>query len=135
MFIGGILFNAATTTASQHNAPAACERNVFPIAIVRRRVTLDGDTIAVTLALGLDTLRETHVRLRDVNAWEVRGAEKPLGRAAEQAAHAWLAQRAGHLEFVDYGDDKYGGRRDGIIRDAITRESLGVYLMLGGHGR
>ena len=46
----------------------------------------DGDTITVRVDLGFHTFRVERLRLARVNAWEVRGTERPAGLIARD----WL---------------------------------------------
>jgi len=46
----------------------------------------DGDTITVRVDLGFHTFVEQRLRLARINAWEVRGTERPAGLLARD----WL---------------------------------------------
>lgn len=49
----------------------------------------DGDTITVRVDLGFRTFTEQRLRLARINAWEVRGSERPAGLIARD----WLRTR------------------------------------------
>ncbi len=59
----------------------------------------DGDTIVVALDLGLRTFREVTIRVADINAPEVYGANKsPEGTLAKEALEKLIEGRTLYLE-------------------------------------
>ena len=65
----------------------------------------DGDTITVRVDLGFHTFRVERLRLARINAWEVRGVERPAGLIARD----WLrSQILGKDVTVTTEKDKQG---------------------------
>lgn len=65
----------------------------------------DGDTITVRVDLGFKTFTEQRLRLARINAWEVRGSERPAGLNARD----WLRTRIlGKQVLVETLKDKTG---------------------------
>ena len=65
----------------------------------------DGDTITVRVDLGFHTFVEQRLRLARINAWEVRGTERPAGLLARD----WLrSQILGKDVTVTTEQDKQG---------------------------
>lgn len=103
-----------------------------PVDVLR---TLDGDTFEARVHLwpGLDLM--TRVRLRGVDAPEMKAACAEEQRQAE-AAKAALRDQLGRGEVAIYniGPDKYQGR---VVADVATREvaSVSEALIAAGHVR
>jgi endonuclease YncB( thermonuclease family) len=96
---------------------------------------IDGDTFEARVAVwpGIDIT--TKVRLRGIDAPEMRARcpqERSKAEAARDALRAMLAE--GDVAVLHVGIDKYGGR---VLADALTRATPDVSAaMLGkGHAR
>ena len=103
-----------------------------PVDVVR---TIDGDTFEalVHLAPGQDVM--TRVRLRGIDAPELKAAcseELRLAEAATEALRDLLRQ--GEVAIYNIGPDKYQGR---VVADVATRRSgnVAAVLMAAGHVR
>jgi endonuclease YncB( thermonuclease family) len=128
---GGAVF--ALLAALAPTAPRAEEVLAGPVAATLIRV-IDGDTLIVRARVWLDLEVVTRVRLRGVNAPELRARdEEERGRA--EAARAFVAALAegATLTLTEIGQDKYGGRV--VARVAVGGEDLGASLLAGGHAR
>lgn len=115
------------------NRPPTCERSIFPAEVLR---TIDGDTIEVMVGLGLDTFRQTAVRLVGIDTPEVFGPKvkrDPVrGPAATEFTKAWVAAHNAHVELFVHGDDKYGGRIDADVYPAGGGQRLSDALREAG---
>jgi micrococcal nuclease len=127
---GAILALAAALAPS---VPRAEEVLPGPVAATLVRV-IDGDTLVVRARVWLDLEVVARVRLRDVNAPELRARdeEERTRAAAARAFVAALAEGA-PLVLTEIGQDKYGGRV--VARVAAGGEDLGTALLAGGHAR
>jgi endonuclease YncB( thermonuclease family) len=103
-----------------------------PVDVIR---TIDGDTFEarVHLAPGQDVM--TRVRLRCLDAAELKAAcheELQLAEAATEALRDLLRQ--GDVAIYNIGPDKYQGR---IVADVATRRTanVGMALLAAGHAR
>jgi endonuclease YncB( thermonuclease family) len=103
-----------------------------PVDVIR---TIDGDTFEarVNLAPGQDVM--TRVRLRGIDAPELKAAcpeELRLAEAATDALRDLLRQ--GEVAIYNIGPDKYQGR---IVADVATRrtDNVGAALLAAGHAR
>lgn len=68
---------------------------------------IDGDTVVLLIDLGYRIFHKAHIRLLDVDAPEVRGDEKVMGK--EVKAFCDLAfPEGGKVELHSTGRDKYG---------------------------
>jgi len=117
-------------------APAAAgaeETLAGPVPATLIRV-IDGDTLLVRARVWLDIDVVTRVRLRGVNAPELRARDE-AERARAEAARAFLAGLAegARLTLTEIGPDKYGGRV--VARVAAGAEDVGAALLAGGHAR
>jgi endonuclease YncB( thermonuclease family) len=75
----------------------------------------------------------TRVRLRGIDAPEMKGACGDEVRMAEAAAEAWRMQLAdGDVAIFNVGPDKYNGR---VVADAATRRTPSVSSALLASGR
>jgi endonuclease YncB( thermonuclease family) len=97
--------------------------------------TIDGDTFEAKVHLwpGLDMV--TRVRLRGIDAPELKAAcaeEYRMARAASDALRTLLAE--GEVTIFNIGPDKYNGR---VVADAATRQTPNVseVLLAAGHAR
>lgn len=96
---------------------------------------VDGDTFEARVHLwpGLEMI--TRVRLRGIDAPEMKGAcadELRMAEAASEALRALLAD--GDVAIFNIGPDKYNGR---VVADAATRRtpSISSALLASGHAR
>lgn len=103
-----------------------------PVDVIR---TIDGDTFEARVHLwpGLDLT--TRVRLRGIDAPELKAAcaqELKLAEAATDALHDLLGQ--GDVVIYNIGPDKYQGR---VVADVATRrtDSVSAALLTAGHAR
>jgi endonuclease YncB( thermonuclease family) len=103
-----------------------------PVDIIR---TIDGDTFEarVHLSPGLDLT--TRVRLRGVDAPELKAAcagELEMAEAAGEALRDLLGE--GGVTIYNIGPDKYNGR---VVADAATRrtDNVSAALLSAGHAR
>ena len=104
-----------------------------PVEATLLRV-IDGDTLLVRARVWLDLEVITRVRLRDVNAPELRSRDEDE-RARAQAARAFVATltEGAVLRLSEIGQDKYGGRV--VARVAVDGADLGTALLAEGHAR
>ena len=84
---------------------------------------VDGDTIEVLVDLGLRVSSTIRVRVADINAPELRGAEKELGKAARDWVQNYLADETWLL--IRTRKDKRSFNR--YVAD-VWRASDGKYL-------
>lgn len=97
--------------------------------------TIDGDTFEARIHLRPDLIVVTRVRLRGIDAPELKAAcagEFRMARAALSALRKLLAD--GEVAIFNIGPDKYSGR---IVADAATRATPNVSeaLLAAGHAR
>ncbi len=104
-----------------------------PVEATLLRV-IDGDTLLVRARIWLDIEIVTRVRLRDVNAPELRSRDEGERERAAAARDftASLADGAA-LVLTEIAHDKYGGRV--VARVAAGGEDLGSALLASGHAR
>ena len=95
---------------------------------------VDGDTIDVTLSLGLHDYRDERLRLLGVNCPEVHGASKVAGDAATAFTRAWLAMATGDwpLVLVTAKSDEFGRYLATVWRTA-DGACLNDDLLAAGH--
>jgi endonuclease YncB( thermonuclease family) len=103
-----------------------------PVDVVR---TIDGDTFEARVHLepGLDL--NTRVRLRGIDAPELKAAcaqELQMAEAATGALRAMLGE--GDVRIFNIGPDKYAGR---VVADAATRRTgnVSTAMLAAGHAR
>lgn len=103
-----------------------------PVDVIR---TIDGDTFEARVHLwpGLDLT--TRVRLRGIDAPELKAAcpqELQMAEAAGEALRNLLGE--GEVAIYNIGPDKYNGR---VVADAATRrtENVSAALLAAGHAR
>jgi endonuclease YncB( thermonuclease family) len=103
-----------------------------PVDVIR---TIDGDTFEARVHLwpGLDL--STRVRLRGIDAPELKAAcpqELQMAEAASDALRGLLGE--GDVTIFNIGPDKYSGR---VIADVATRKTANVSasLLAAGHAR
>lgn len=96
---------------------------------------IDGDTFEARVHLWPGLEMTTRVRLRGIDAPEMKGACGEEQRMAEAASEALRAQLAdGDVAIFNIGPDKYNGR---VVADAATRRtpSVSSALLASGHAR
>lgn len=127
----------SATNPVQPPAPVTWSRDGYPgvrhsVEVVR---VVDGDTFEARVHLwpGLEMM--TRVRLRGIDAPEMKGAcaeEFRMAEASSEALRALLAD--GDVAIFNIGPDKYNGR---VVADAATRRTPSVSgaLLASGHAR
>lgn len=120
---------AATATPAVFASSAVLR---YPVERVR---VIDGDTFEARVLAWPGIEIVTKVRLRDVDAPELRGRcaqESVLARSARDALAAMLAE--GSVSIGRVSLDKYGGR---VLADASTAAigDVASALLAGGHAR
>lgn len=96
---------------------------------------IDGDTFEARVHLWPGLEMTTRVRLRGIDAPEMKGTCGDEVRMAEVAAEVLRAQLAdGDVTIFNIGPDKYNGR---VVADASTRRtpSVSSALLASGHAR
>jgi endonuclease YncB( thermonuclease family) len=94
--------------------------------------TVDGDTFEARVHLSPGREVTTRVRLRGIDAPELKAAcseELQMAEAATDALHELLRQ--GEVAIYNIGPDKYQGR---IVADVATRQTRSVSAALIGTG-
>ncbi len=92
-----------------------------PVDVMR---TIDGDTFEARVHLPLDLDLTTRVRVRGIDAPELKAAcaqELQMAEAATAALRALLGE--GDVRIFNIGPDKYAGR---VVADVVTRRSGNV---------
>ena len=117
--------------------PVRCERKQF---VARIYEVTDGDSLKVMLDLGMETHRDTVVRIIGIDTPEVHGPKKNRdmvrGPLATEFTRAWVAAQPGGLvHFIDHGWDKWRGRRDGELFPIDGGPRLSTALELAGHAK
>ena len=133
MFLGRILINLAIVAAG-HGASSAAEVLAGPYAGAVERV-VDGDTLAVRVNVWLGQELRVLVRVRGIDAPELRGAceaEKAQARDATAALARLVADGSVVLSAIE--GDKYYGR---VVADVATPDGrhIGPSLISGGFVR
>jgi len=107
-------------------------RQAVPVDILR---VIDGDTVEVRAHVWLDQTIVTRVRLKSIDAPELRSG-CPLELAKAEAARAKLAAMLGEgpAFLTGLARDKYGGRVLGQLVTA-SGEDAGARMLAGGHAR
>ncbi len=116
------------TTASIDTL-AIPQRQRIPVDILR---VIDGDTVEVRAHIWLDQQVQARIRLRAIDAPELKGAcpgEVALAEAARERLGALLA--SGKAWLGDVGRDKFGGRLLGTLHDGTGRDISHILLSTG----
>ena len=97
--------------------------------------TIDGDTFEARVHLGPGLDPTTHVRLRGIDAPELKAScpqELQMAEAATDALRALL--REGDVMIFNIGPDKYAER---VVADVATRRSgnVSAAMLAAGHAR
>jgi len=103
-----------------------------PVEVVR---TIDGDTFEARVHLWPGLEMTTRVRLRGIDAPELKAScpqELQMAEAAGSALRGLLGE--GEVAIYNIGPDKYNGR---VVADAATRrtENVSAALLAGGFAR
>nr|WP_245320754.1 thermonuclease family protein [Bradyrhizobium lablabi] len=103
-----------------------------PVDVIR---TIDGDTFEARVHLSPGVEPTTRVRLRGIDAPELKAScpqELQMAEAATDALRALL--REGDVTIFNIGPDKYSGR---VVADAATRRtgSVSTAMLAAGHAR
>jgi endonuclease YncB( thermonuclease family) len=103
-----------------------------PVDVIR---TIDGDTFEALVHLGPELDMTTRVRLRGIDAPELKAScaqELQMAEAADDALRGPLEQ--GGVAIYHIGPDKYNGR---VVADFATRrtENVSAALLAAGHAR
>ena len=97
--------------------------------------TIDGDTFEARVHLGPSLDPTTRIRLRGIDAPELKAScpqELQMAEAATDALRALL--REGDVTIFNIGPDKYAGR---VVADAATRRTgnVSTAMLAAGHAR
>jgi endonuclease YncB( thermonuclease family) len=103
-----------------------------PVDVIR---TIDGDTFEARVHLSPDLNLTTRVRLRGIDAPELKAScpgELQMAEAATDALRKLLGE--GDVAIFNIGPDKYSGR---VVADVATRRSGNVSsaMLAAGHAR
>ena len=103
-----------------------------PVDVIR---TIDGDTFEARVHLGPDLDPTTRVRLRGIDAPELKAScpqELQMAEAATGALRALLGE--GDVRIFNIGPDKYAGR---VVADVATRRTgnVSTAMLAAGHAR
>jgi len=103
-----------------------------PVDVIR---TIDGDTFEARVHLSPDLNLTTRVRLRGIDAPELKAScpgELQMAEAATDALRKLLGE--GDVAIFNIGPDKYSGR---VVADAATRRSgnVSTAMLAAGHAR
>lgn len=129
--------NPSASSPAQQPVPQTWSRDGNPgvrhsVEVVR---VVDGDTFEARVHLWPGLEMTTRVRLRGIDAPEMKGAcaeEFRMAEASSEALRALLAD--GDVAIFNIGPDKYNGR---VVADAATRRTPSVSgaLLASGHAR
>ena len=103
---------------------------VYEKAFVMKVV--DGDTVDVNIDLGFGTHKHERLRLARINAWEVRGTERPAGLLARDWLKGQILGKTVQLETFDDKQGKYGRY---IAEIVINGASINDALVANGHAK
>ena len=103
-----------------------------PVDVIR---TIDGDTFEARVHLSPDLDPTSRVRLRGIDAPELKAScpqELQMAEAARDALRRLLGE--GEVAIFNIGPDKYSGR---VVADVATRKTANVSsaLLAAGHAR
>jgi micrococcal nuclease len=107
-------------------------RALIPVEIIR---VIDGDTVEVRAHVWLDQSIITRVRLRSIDAPELRSGCPEEARKAAAARDALVTLlESGQIYLTGPGRDKYGGR---VLGDLLTADgqSVSTHMLAKGHAR
>jgi micrococcal nuclease len=107
-------------------------RQRIPVEILR---VMDGDTVELRAHIWLDQQVQVRIRLRAIDAPELKAAcarEQQLAEAAKDHLGSLLA--SGKAWLGDVGRDKFGGRFLGTLHDSTGRD-ISQMMLASGHAR
>jgi endonuclease YncB( thermonuclease family) len=133
-------WRATRAPAASENSPrdiplietTATPRALIPVEIIR---VIDGDTVEIRAQVWLDQTIITRVRLRSIDAPELRAGCPEEARKAAAARDALVTLlESGRIYLTGLGRDKYGGR---VVGDLLTAEghSISTRMLTTGHAR
>jgi len=130
-FILGFLAPAALLAATVFACPASAEEVLSgPVQAAVTRV-IDGDTLAVEAHLWPGLVLSQNVRIRGIDAPELHStcaAERAMAAAARDRL-TLLVGEAISLQHI--GDDKYGGRVDADVVNALGTDIKAAMIAAG----
>lgn len=95
---------------------------------------VDGDTIDVTIDLGLGVLKRERLRLLGIDAPEVRGDEREAGKEASRFLRSFIEGRGVVVRTFKDRKGKYGRYLAVVFyRQAGTTFNVNVHLHENGH--
>jgi endonuclease YncB( thermonuclease family) len=110
-------------------APVHAETLAGPYAAEIVRI-IDGDTVEARVRIWLGLDQTIHIRIRDMDAPEMKG-DCPEAAAASKEALARLLG-SGPITLTNIKHDKYGGRVDAALRLPDGRD-VGAEMLRSGH--
>ncbi|MDO8607886.1 MAG: hypothetical protein Q7R40_15225 [Phaeospirillum sp.] len=110
-------------------APAHAETLAGPYAAEIVRV-IDGDTVEARIRVWLGLDQTIHIRIRDIDAPEMKGDCPDAAQASRDALARLLG--SGPITITNIKHDKYGGRVDGALALADGRD-VGTEMLRLGH--
>ncbi len=120
------------TKPDQASASPGPPRALIPVDVVR---VIDGDTVEVRAHVWLDQTIVTRVRLRSIDAPELRSGcpEEARKAAASQEALTGMLH-GGRAYLTGLARDKYGGR---VLGDLLTADgqAISTRMLAAGHAR
>ena len=125
-------FSVATASESSRPSYGGAARIAHPVEVLR---VIDGDTFEARVHLWPGLTITTRVRLRGIDAPELKAACPEELRRAEAATDALRdLLRQGQVAIYNIGPDKFTGR---VVADAATRRTNNVSaaLLAAGHAR
>jgi len=128
-------FDARDDTQSARDADAIVQRAGGDRHQVDVLYTIDGDTFSARVHLAPGDDLTAHIRLRGIDAPELKGRCRSEIRLAEDATVALRRLlKEGGVTITNIGPDKYPGR---VVADAATRRTPNVSaaLLAGGYAR
>jgi len=93
----------------------------------------DGDTITVRVDLGFHTHRIERLRLARIDAWEVRGEERPAGLVARDWLRSQILDRDVIVQTIKDKTGKYGRYIAEV--ETLDGRKINDLIVANGHGR
>lgn len=131
MFRPGLAIACIAVLCASGGARSETDRISGPVAASLIRV-VDGDTVLVSASPWPQQFITTYVRLRGINAPEMKarcGSEREAAETARKALETLLMAR--HLQLEDISGDKYFGRVVARIRLDDGRDASGEMMAEG----
>lgn len=128
------IFIITLTVLLLFSAPGFALDHLYPAEVER---VVDGDTIIVSLSLGLDIVLEHQwIKFYDIDAWELKKEEREKGLQAKEYLEERLSKGRIEIEirpeWDKNGKEKYG-RWLGIIY--VDGVNINVEMMETGHAK